>query len=204
MNIANWRTTIWGALSLVSAFVLQYPELIDGLVDAKTAKLIFSLSMLVSGFIAFANAKDRQVTGNGANTTPQRIAQPDGTNKTLYPAIALFAVLTLALTGCTEYDLSKGTGRTWGDSQGFTQTYHGDSIHWDNLSHSAVWDASGRFLGNVSSGVAETLIAHGVAKAVTRGDVNGVQLIAATLPPATQKFISRRTNRITPTPTPKP
>lgn len=115
---------------------------------------------------------------------------------------AALILFILSFAGCTTYNLSKGTGSTWGDSQNFTQTYHGDAIHWDAMSHSAVWDANGRWIGNITSGAAEMLIANGVAKAVTHGGTDGVQLIAAAMPPAAQKFTSRRTNRATPTPTP--
>lgn len=127
--------------------------------------------------------------------------KPDGISA---PLIIAIGIIGLALAGCTAYDLGRGTGYTMGDSQGFTQTHGRDSIHWDNMSHSVVWDASGRFLGNVSAGVADALIAHGVGRAVQHGAVNGVQLIAATVPSATQKVASRRTNRITPAPAIKP
>lgn len=115
----------------------------------------------------------------------------------------LAVLLVMSVPACTTYDLSKGTGIAWGDSINFTQTYHGDSIHWDSNSHSVIYDANGRMLGNIAAGVADVLIANGVAVAVKHGAVNGVQLLTATVPSGIQKVSSRRTNRATPTPKPK-
>lgn len=116
--------------------------------------------------------------------------------------ILVLPVAIALLTSCTVVDLDKGKLFTIGDSQQLTMTHGQNMIYWAGMAHTPVWDAAGRFVGNVAAGVADMLIAHGVGHAVARGDANGVQLVTATIPSGIQKFTNRRTNRHTPAPGP--
>jgi len=70
MNIANWRTSVFGTLTLVAAFLTTFPELLSAVLDPALAKKISAGAALVTGFITFANSKDRQVSGNGTIANP--------------------------------------------------------------------------------------------------------------------------------------
>lgn len=130
MNLANWRTTIWGSLTLISAFITENPGLISAAIPEGQAKLIFSVAALVSGFITFANTKDRQVSGNGTPSNPTKVAQPDGSNKVVAPIIAALLLSSLAVTGCAtkqpyylsgvQVGLSKEDGQINGGNVGVT------------------------------------------------------------------------------------
>lgn len=76
MNIANWRTSVFGTLTLAAAFITQYPELLDSVLDPQLAKKIAAGAAVITGFIAFANSKDRQVSGNGTQANPTVIPDP--------------------------------------------------------------------------------------------------------------------------------
>lgn len=61
---ANWKTTVFGTLSMVSLFIVGNPDLISGVIgDTDVSKRIFSVAGLVAGYIAFSRAKDKNVTG---------------------------------------------------------------------------------------------------------------------------------------------
>lgn len=60
---ASWRTTIWGAVAVISAFVTQYPDLVSSVLNPGLAKMVFAIAALISGFITFAQTKDKNVTG---------------------------------------------------------------------------------------------------------------------------------------------
>ena len=76
--LVNWRTSVCGSLTLASAFITQHPELVSPLLSADVAKWVFSIAALITGFVAFSNAKDRQISGNGAADDPARKVGSDG------------------------------------------------------------------------------------------------------------------------------
>jgi hypothetical protein len=120
----------------------------------------------------------------------------------------IIVVLALALTSCTTYHDTGGGGTvdyfTMARNLGVTFYYPNGQprAHWDSNDNVAVWDAAGRFVGNIGSAAAEVLIAHGAAQAVAHGAQNGVQLLTAAVPPTVQKVTSRNANHGTPTPIP--
>lgn len=103
MTLANWRTTLFGTITLAAAFLTQYPDLLSALLDPATAKKVASVAALLSGFITFANAKDRQVSGNGTVDDPNRVPGEGGRSITL-PAILVF--FACALSACSTADRS--------------------------------------------------------------------------------------------------
>ena len=60
---ANWRTSLSGGIDVVATFIVANPELVAAVLAPSIAKKVFSAAALVSGFIAFRNAKDKQITG---------------------------------------------------------------------------------------------------------------------------------------------
>lgn len=122
MNLANWRSTVFGSITMLAAFVTQYPELLAALLDPAAVKKVSAFAGLVSGLIAFANAKDKQVTGNGTVYHPNQVADGKGGNTTL-PLPLLAAGLGLAfvaalaagslalLTGCSTTTGNPATDR---------------------------------------------------------------------------------------------
>lgn len=116
-------------------------------------------------------------------------------------------LIALLFTGCTTYHSKNRNGDTVDYTTGARNndvTFYDSNghirAHWGSNDNVAVWDAAGRFVGSVGAGIAEGMLAHGVAKAVESGATNGVQLVAAVIPPTTQHFVSRNTNRATPVP----
>lgn len=97
MNFANWRTSVFGGIATLAAFLTQFPEALSFL-DPDTAKKAAAVAAMISGLIAFSQAKDRQVTGNGTVNAPMKVAQSDGTNKVL--PVLLVLVLPVLLMGC--------------------------------------------------------------------------------------------------------
>ena len=81
--LVNWRTSVFGSLTLASAFITQHPELISPLLSADVAKWVFSVAALITGFVAFSNAKDRQISGNGTLDDPNRKAGSGGRSEIL-------------------------------------------------------------------------------------------------------------------------
>ena len=59
----SWRTSVLGFITLVAAFITQYPDLLDGLFAPDLTKKIFSVAALISGIATFSQAKDKNVTG---------------------------------------------------------------------------------------------------------------------------------------------
>lgn len=124
--------------------------------------------------------------------------------KPLLPLILSF----LALCSCTSYEtndsghtvkfvsMARNRGLTISDANGKQR------LHIDDNDNVAVWDAAGRFIGNIGAAAAETLLAHGAAIAVAHGASNGVQLLTAAVPPTVQHVTNRNTNRVAATPAP--
>jgi hypothetical protein len=100
MNFANWRTSTFGAIATVAAFLTQFPELLSGFLDPAVAKKVAAVAAAVSAFIAFAQAKDRQVVGNGTINEPHKVAQSDGTNKVINPVAVALLLPALFFNGC--------------------------------------------------------------------------------------------------------
>lgn len=84
---ANWRTSIFGSVTLLAAFLSQFPELLDSILDPVAAKKIASVCAVITGFITFVNTKDKQVSGNGTINAPLKIPANDGTDysRTIHP-----------------------------------------------------------------------------------------------------------------------
>lgn len=102
MNLANWRTTLWGSLTTAALFITGNPDLISAIIpDEQVTKRIFGIAALITGFVTFLNAKDKQTSGNGTVQAPLKVDQGDGTSKTLPLTIVVALLLpALALTGC--------------------------------------------------------------------------------------------------------
>jgi hypothetical protein len=211
---ANWRTSISGLSTTLSAIVVALATL-DPNVWKSPKFYVPAALVAIAKTIKDLNTKDSCVAGTGAPADPHRVddgiaAEP---RKLPVPLLLAFLLPALFFAGCTTYDDTDGHGSTvhystMAHNRGTTFYYPNGQprAHWDDNDNVAVWDAAGRFVGSVASGIAEGLIAHGVGVAVQHGAVNGVQLITAAIPPAIQKVSQRKTNRVpsTPAPTPKP
>ena len=60
---ASWRTSFWGGITVLAGFISQYPDLVSSVVEPVLAKKIFSIAALISAFVTFTQAKDKNVTG---------------------------------------------------------------------------------------------------------------------------------------------
>ena len=65
---ASWLTTFWGGITLATAFVTQYPDMVSSILPAATAKLVFSIAAFISGAITFYNTKQKDVHGGTIST----------------------------------------------------------------------------------------------------------------------------------------
>jgi len=67
----NWRTTLWGYITLVSMVIAANPFSIDFLPDEieKYVKGFASLIAIISGGATVSNMKDKQVTGGQVPST---------------------------------------------------------------------------------------------------------------------------------------
>lgn len=92
MNITNWRTTIFGCITVLALVISSNPHSIDFLGDAKIIQMVAGFAGLITGCIAFSNAKDKQVVGNGTMQEPNKVAQSNGTNKVVIPVIIALAI----------------------------------------------------------------------------------------------------------------
>lgn len=99
--MTNWRTSIFGTLTLLAAFFTQFPDLLESILDPVLAKKIAAGCALVTGFLTFANSKDRQVSGNGTFAAPTIVN--DGSGKNVFPLI-LACGLALGTTACSSLD----------------------------------------------------------------------------------------------------
>ena len=99
--MTNWRTNLFGTLALLAAFITQYPDLLASILDPGHAKLVAALAALVSGFLAFSNAKDRQISGNGTFAAPTIVN--DGSANGTFPLL-LACGLALGTTACSSLD----------------------------------------------------------------------------------------------------
>lgn len=98
MNIANWRTSVFGIVAIASAYISANPDSLNVILDPYIAKKVAGWAFLISGILAAVNAKDKQVSGNGTVDAPAKVAQSDGTSKIVAPAIVAF--LAIGLIGC--------------------------------------------------------------------------------------------------------
>ena len=106
--MTNWRTSTFGTLTLLAAFVTQFPELLESLLDPTLAKKIAAACALITGFLTFSNAKDRQVSGNGTFAAPT-IVNDGSANGTFLLLIAAGVALTAsACSALDRYDRSYG------------------------------------------------------------------------------------------------
>ena len=99
--MTNWRTNLFGSLALLAAFITQYPDILAAILQPGHAKLVASIAALVSGFFAFSNAKDRQVSGNGTFAAPTIVN--DGSPHGTFPLI-LACGLALGTSACSSLD----------------------------------------------------------------------------------------------------
>jgi len=99
--MTNWRTSIFGTLTLLAAFFTQFPELLESILDPALAKKIAAGCALVTGFLTFANSKDRQVSGNGTLAAPTIVN--DGSGHNVFPLL-LAAGLALGASACSSLD----------------------------------------------------------------------------------------------------
>jgi hypothetical protein len=114
--MTNWRTNLFGTLALLAAFITQYPDLLAAILEPGQAKLAAALAALVSGFFAFSNAKDRQVSGNGTFAAPTIVN--DGSPHGTFPLI-LAAGLALGASACSSLDrYERSYGIQYEDAEG--------------------------------------------------------------------------------------
>lgn len=83
MNLpANWKTSLFGAVTMGSLFIVANPDLITGVIGNEgLSRRLFSVAALISGYIAFSQAKDKNVTG-GAQMQDVNGAKAPNTNLT--------------------------------------------------------------------------------------------------------------------------
>ena len=106
--MTNWRTNLFGTLALLAAFITQYPDLLASILEPGHAKLVAAIAALVSGFFAFSNAKDRQVSGNGTFAAPT-IVNDGSANGTFLLLISAGVGLTAsACSALDRYERSYG------------------------------------------------------------------------------------------------
>lgn len=78
---ANWKTTLFGAVTMGSLFVVANPDLISAVIsDAVISKRLFSFAALISGYVAFSNAKDWNATGGTRQQTVSGALAAPGTS----------------------------------------------------------------------------------------------------------------------------
>lgn len=96
---ASWRTTLFGGITMIAAFITQFPDLVGAVLAPETAKIVFAAAALISGFIAFAKAKDAGVTGGAVDNgqVVQRIVKVS--LALAIPAFLLSACMTDPATG---------------------------------------------------------------------------------------------------------
>ena len=75
----SWLIGFWGIVTMATAFVTQYPDLVSSILPVATAKLVFSIVAFLSGVITFVNTKRNNVHGGtiptGTTPTPQATAE---------------------------------------------------------------------------------------------------------------------------------
>lgn len=77
---ANWKTSVFGAITMAALFIVGNPDLISGVIgDTNISKRIFSVAALISGFVAFSQAKDKNVTGGMIQQTKSGAVADAGT-----------------------------------------------------------------------------------------------------------------------------
>ena len=64
----SWLTTFWGAITMSSLFVTQYPDMVSSMLPANVAKIVFAIATFVCGCITFYNTKQKDVHGGTIST----------------------------------------------------------------------------------------------------------------------------------------
>jgi hypothetical protein len=96
---ANGKTSIPGIIFVVCMFLTFNPGALNGLVPEDIAKKVTGWAALITGIYSFATSKANTVSGNGTIANPTKTAQPDGTQKTLLPAIIALLFIPTFLAG---------------------------------------------------------------------------------------------------------
>lgn len=127
--LANWRTTILGSLTVLAAFITQYPELVSAVVEPTLAKKIGAWAALISGLVTFAVSKDAAVSGNGSVDDP---ARKETNGRTQYLSLALLGLLSLSLTACAGWNAPRlSIGVTGASGMHYGASYDGKTVALD-------------------------------------------------------------------------
>ena len=76
---ASWRTSLFGFIAVASAFVVQNPDILSSIMGKHLSQRIFSIASLISGFVAFKYAKDKNVVGGNTQSTLSGAVADKGT-----------------------------------------------------------------------------------------------------------------------------
>jgi hypothetical protein len=109
----NWKTTLFGLFCMLSMYLALNPSTLSGWMPEPVAKTITSAAATIAGFIAFTQAKDKDVSGNGATNNPAKVALSDGSQKIL--PLILIGFFFFFSVGCATqptFNLPKGSRAT--------------------------------------------------------------------------------------------
>src|SRR4051794_21359595 len=83
----NWRTTVSGSITAIAGVIAANNSLVSFLPESSRLPVtcICSLITAVAGVTFARMAKDRNLSGNGTENEPYKVAQADGQNITLPP-----------------------------------------------------------------------------------------------------------------------
>jgi hypothetical protein len=101
---ANWRTSLSGWAALLCGAIALKPDLVNFVPEPYRSWVvgIATLGVFVGGGSFVTNTKDKQLTGNGTLRDPYKVQQPDGSSRTLPPAVVvLLSASMLLLSSCS-------------------------------------------------------------------------------------------------------
>lgn len=102
---ANWRTNLFGWLTLLLSAIAVKPDLVNFLPESVRSYItgVAGLFAFISAGGFVMNSKDKQVTGNGSATDPFAVKDsPDSSSRVLTPLIAGLLSASLLLSGCAS------------------------------------------------------------------------------------------------------
>lgn len=204
----NWSTTVTGGLvalsgftTFVAGFAAQLGAL-GALIPEKQrgeVLLIGGIATALSTTLHGALTKSASVSGNGTLNEPAKVAQSDGSNKTLSPLLAALLFPAFFFTGCTTLNAQKGTYYTNADNVDTHLRFMDGKI----TSYDSGSNLHSPIIREYSHGVER------VAKTVVNGLITystmGAAPVASAIPSTVDSFLNRPTNRVPPaTPAPTP
>lgn len=138
---ANWRssvtglgTAIFGLLAFVSALPYTMGEVADILPPEWKPRIAIASAIAAAILKALQGgvSKDAVVTGNGTVFEPNKVADANGSNRTLAPLVLALLLPAFLLTGCTQTGAKLPAGSYFEGSAGYDKdegTKVGGRIH---------------------------------------------------------------------------